>query len=139
MAGDLAYPVLTNQPKQLAGRTPTVPTLHQRQTEVGLRSCCSPAGYRPATYTGARTAMRFPGMDDALRAALSMGLQEKADSQFITQLITDVSRTDAVAAVDTFATYRTRLLYSASWKPVTPRWKVRRQVADAHRHTDPHV
>ena len=56
--------------------------------------------------------MRFPGMDDALRAALSMGLQEKADNQFITQLVTDVGRTDAVATVETFATYRTRLLYS---------------------------
>ena len=110
MAGDLAYPVLTNRP--------SVGGPHTDSTDVGeTDGAWSAELLQPsriqASYIYRRSdAMRFPGMDDALRAALSMGLEEKADDQFVTQLISDVSRTNAVAAVDTFATYRTRLLYA---------------------------
>ena len=110
MAGDLAYPVLTNRP--------SVGGPHTDSTDVGeTDGAWSAELLQPsriqASYIYRRSdAMRFPGMDDSLRAALSMGLEEKADDQFVTQLISDVSRTDAAAAVDTFATYRSRLLYS---------------------------
>ena len=110
MAGDLAFPVLTNRPT-VGG--PHTNSDDAPETDGSWSAELLQPSRIQASYIYRRSdAMRFPGMDDALRAALSMGLQEKADSQFITQLITDVSRTDAVSAAETFASYRTRLLYS---------------------------
>ena len=110
MAGDLAFPILSNRPS-VGG--PHTNSDDAPETDGTWSAELLQPSRIQASYIYRRSdAMRFPGMDDALRAALSMGLEEKADSQFITQLISDVSRTNAVSAAETFASYRTRLLYS---------------------------
>lgn len=110
MAGDLAFPVLSNRPSVGGPHTDSTDVAETDGTWTA--ELLQPSRIQ-ASYVYRRSdAMRFPGMDDALRAALSMGLEEKADDQFITQLIADVTRTDAIATAETFATYRTRLLYS---------------------------
>ena len=55
--------------------------------------------------------MRFAGMDQSLRLALSSGLREGLDKELVDQIVVDVARTSA-GAVDTFASYRSRFVYA---------------------------
>ena len=68
-------------------------------------------GRLQASFEYRRTdAARFGDLDMSLRAALSEGLSEALDKELIDQIVADVARVDA-AAVDTFATYRARMVY----------------------------
>ena len=108
-SGDAVFPVLT-----------TRPTVHGpfKDSSVAANTTgtfgadlLEPSRVQ-ATFLYRRTdAIRFAGMDGALRSALASGLQEALDKELIDQIVTDVSRTDASAA-DTFATYRSRFLYA---------------------------
>ena len=108
-AGDAVFPVLS-----------TRPTVHGPFT--GSDSAADTTGtftadtLEPnriqAAFSYRRTdAVRFAGMDQSLRSALSSGLREGLDAQLISQIVTDVSRTTASAA-DTFASYRSRFVYA---------------------------
>ena len=107
-AGDAVFPVLTVRP--------TVGGPHKDSTNVDETTGAFSAdvlapGRLQASYIFRRSdAARFPMMPESLRQALSMGLSEVLDAKLIGQIVTDVARTDA-AAENTFATYRSALVY----------------------------
>ena len=107
-SGDAVYPVLTTRP--------TVGGPHKDSTAVAetigafTTDALEPGRLQASFFYRRTDAMRFPGMGEALRAALSSGLSEALDKETIDQIVTDVARTDS-SAVDTFATYRSRLLF----------------------------
>ena len=106
--GDSVHPVLTSRP--------TVGGPHVDNTSVAVTDAVFTAealspGRLQASFEYRRTdAARFGDLDMSLRAALSEGLSEALDKEWIDQIVSDVARVDA-AAVDTFATYRARLVY----------------------------
>ena len=108
-AGDAVFPIIATRP--------TVGGPHTDATDVDETQATFTAdllqpGRIQASAKWLRTdAMRFPGMADAIRQNLNSGLSEKLDKEMIDQILTDVARTDAAAAVDSFATYRKRLIY----------------------------
>lgn len=108
-AGDAVFPVLS-----------TRPTVHgpfklsevAAETEGTFTADVLEPNRIQAAFSYRRSdAVRFAGMDDALRNALSAGLREGLDKELVDQIVTDVERTDAGAA-DTFATYRSRFVYA---------------------------
>ena len=107
-AGDAVFPVLTSRP--------TVGGPHKDSTSVAettgafTTEALEPGRLQASFFYRRTDAMRFPGMGEALRAALSSGLSEALDKETIDQIVTDVARTDATV-VDTFASYRSRLLF----------------------------
>ena len=108
-AGDAIFPVLSTRP--------TVHGPYKDSTSAGnttgtfTADALAPSRIS-ATFLYRRTdAVRFAGMDDALRMALSSGLQEALDKELVDQIVSDVGRTDASAA-DTFASYRSRFVYA---------------------------
>ena len=106
--GDAVFPVLTTRP--------TVGGPHKGDQSVAVTDAVFAAealspGRLQASFEYRRTdAARFGDLDMSLRAALSEGLSEALDKELIDQIVADVARVDA-AAVDTFATYRARLVY----------------------------
>ena len=106
--GDAVFPVLQTRP--------TVGGPHKGDQSVVVTDAVFAAealspGRLQASFEYRRTdAARFGDLDMSLRAALSEGLSEALDKELIDQIVADVARVDA-AAVDTFATYRARLVY----------------------------
>ena len=106
--GDAVYPVLTTRP--------TVGGPHKDSTAVAettgafTAEVLEPSRLQASFFYRRTDAARFAGMGEALRQALNAGLSEALDKEVIDQIVTDVARTDATAA-DTFATYRSRLVY----------------------------
>jgi len=107
--GDAVFPVLTDRPTV---HGPHTDSTDAPETTGAFSADVLEPGRLQASYIYRRSdAARFPSMAESLRQALSMGLSEKTDAQLITQIVADVARTDA-AVLDTFATYRKRLVYS---------------------------
>ena len=107
--GDAVFPVLKTRPTV---HGPYKDSTDAVETTGSFSADALKPGRLQAGYIYRRSdAARFPMLAEALRQALSMGLSESLDSEFITQLIADVGRTDAVATAETFATYRQRLVY----------------------------
>ena len=116
--GDAVYPVLTTRP--------TVGGPHTDSSEVNETTgafsadVLQPGRFQASFFWRRTDAARFAGLGESLRRALNSGLSEALDSKIIGQVETDVTRTDASAA-DTFATYRSRLVYAA----IDGRWASR--------------
>lgn len=108
-AGDAVFPIIATRP--------TVGGPHNDSTDVAetqatFTSDLLQPGRIQASAKWRRTdATRFPGMADALRQNINSALTEKLDKEMMDQIVTDVARTDAVATVESFATYRSRLVY----------------------------
>ena len=106
--GDAVYPVLTTRP--------AVGGPHKDSTEVAetngafTADVLEPSRLQASFFWRRTDAARFAGMGEALRMALNSGLSEAMDQEVVDQIVTDVARTDA-GAVDTFATYRNKLVY----------------------------
>ena len=112
--GDAVYPVLSNRP--------TVGGPHDDSTDVtetaGTWGASLLAPERiQASYLFRRTdAARFSGMENALRSALNMGLEEKLDYEAMrgtNGLLTGTNlANNNVSAVTTFAKYISEFIYS---------------------------
>ncbi len=106
--GEAVFPVLTSRP--------TVGGPHRDSTPVAettgafTADVLSPARLQASFFWKRTDAAKFGGMSDALRMALNSGLSEAMDQEVVDQIVADVARTDA-GAVDTFATYRSKLVY----------------------------
>ena len=106
--GDAVFPVLTTRP--------TVGGPHKGDQAVAVTDGVFTAdslspGRLQASFEYRRSdAARFGDLDRSLRSALSEGLSEALDKEVIDQIVSDVARVDA-AAVDTFASYRSELVY----------------------------
>ena len=106
--GDAVFPILSTRP--------TVGGPHKANENVAVTDAVftaeslSPGRLQAAFEYRRSDAARFGDLDRSLRAALSEGLSEALDAQVIGQIVTDVARVDA-GALDTFATYRSRLVY----------------------------
>ena len=106
--GDQVFPVLTTRP--------SVGGPHKGDTSVAVTDAVFTAealspGRLQASFEYRRTdAARFGDLDMSLRSALSEGLSEALDKELLDQVVSDVARVDA-GALDTFATYRARLVY----------------------------
>ena len=106
--GDQVFPVLTTRP--------SVGGPHKGDQSVAVTDAVFTAealspGRLQASYEYRRTdAARFGDLDGSLRSATSEGMSEALDKELINQIVSDVARVDAAAA-DTFATYRSRLVY----------------------------
>ena len=106
--GDATFPVLTSRPT--VGGPHKDSSVVAETTGAFTAASLSP-GRLQASFFWLRTdAARFAGMDAALRAALNSSLSEALDATLLTQLVADVTRVNA-AAVNTFATYRSALVY----------------------------
>ena len=116
--GDQVFPILTTRP--------TVGGPHTDSTSVGETTgafsadVLQPGRFQSSFFWRRTDAARFAGLGESLRRALNSGLSEALDAKIVGQVETDVSRTDASAA-DTFATYRSRLVYAA----IDGRWASR--------------
>ena len=106
--GDAVFPILTSRP--------TVGGPHRDATAVAettgtfTADVLKPARLQASFFWNRTDAARFAGMGEALRMALNAGLSEALDQEVIDQIVTDVARTDA-AAIDSFTSYRKRLVY----------------------------
>ena len=108
--GDAVFPVLEVRPA-VAG--PYKDGTDAPETNGTFSADVLPPSRLQASYIFRRSdAARFPMMPEAFRQALGMGLSESLDKELIDQIVVDVARTDA-AAVQTFATYRSKLVYDA--------------------------
>lgn len=106
--GAAVYPVLTTRPT--VGGPHTDSTAVAETTGAFTAEMLEPARLQASFFYRRTDAARFAGMGEALRQALSSGLSEALDAQIIAQIIADVSQTTA-DAVDSFASYRKRLVY----------------------------
>ena len=108
-SGDAVFPVLSTRPtirgpfkaSESAGDT----------TGTFTADVLEPSRIQAAFSYRRTDAVRFAGMDQALRMALSSGLREGLDKELVDQIVVDVARTNA-GAVDTFASYRSRFVYA---------------------------
>ena len=108
-SGDAVFPVLSTRPtirgpfkaSESAGDT----------TGTFTADVLEPSRIQAAFSYRRTDAVRFAGMDQALRGALSSGLREGLDKELVDQIVVDVARTNA-GAVDTFASYRSRFVYA---------------------------
>ena len=107
--GQAVYPVLSSRPSVRGPHSDS--TSAADTTGSFTAAVLAPNRIQAAFFFRRTDAAQFPGMDDALRAALSEGLSEKLDNQLMTQILADVTRTDA-SAVDSVASYKSRLVYS---------------------------
>ena len=122
--GDSAF-LSVSQPRVAPGQA-SFPVLSSRPTVRGPFTGNDTAAETTATFTAAllepnriqagfsyrRTdSAKFPSMDQSLRQALSSGLSEKLDAQLVTQVLADVTQTDAGSA-DTYATYLSRFVFA---------------------------
>ena len=107
-AGDAVYPVLSNRPSVRGPHADSTDAVESDGTWTA--DLLAPERIQ-ASYIVRKTDLsRFPGMGEALRQALSAGLSEKLDAQFITQVIADTARV-AQANANTFASYIANLLH----------------------------
>ena len=108
-AGDAVFPVLSTRPTVHGPFKDS--SVAANTTGTFTADVLEPSRIQ-ATFLYRRTdAVRFSGMDDALRSALASGLQEALDKELVDQIVADVSQTSATAA-DTFASYRSRFVYA---------------------------
>ncbi len=116
--GDQVFPVLTSRPT--VGGPHTDSTSVDETTGAFSADVLQPSRFQASFFWRRTDAARFAGLGESLRRALNSGLAEALDSKIVGQVETDVTRVDASAA-DTFATYRSRLVYSA----IDGRWASR--------------
>ena len=107
--GSAVFPVLTNRPT--VGGPHTNSTVVAETTGTFSADALDPGSLRASFFYRDTDAARFPGLDAALRQALSSGLSEAVDASLIDRIVADVGRTDAVSE-NTFASYRSALVYS---------------------------
>lgn len=107
-SGSAAFPVLTSRPT--VGGPHTDSTSVAETTGAFTADSLDPGRLQASFFFRKTDAAKFAGMDAALRMALSEGLSESLDVQMIAALVTGVSRVTTSTA-DTYATYRSRLLY----------------------------
>ena len=88
-AGQAVYPVLTSRP--------TVGGFHRDSTSVAdttgafSADVLTPGRLQAAFFYRRTDAAKFPGMAEALRAALNSGLSEALDQEILDQIVSDVS------------------------------------------------
>ena len=91
-SGDAVFPVLTSRP---AVGGPHTGSTGVSETTGAYSAVALPPGRLQASFFYLRTdAARFAGMSESLRSALNMGLSESLDAQVISQVVSDVTRTD---------------------------------------------
>ena len=107
--GDSVYPTLTSRPT--VGGPHTDSSVVNETTGAFTAAALQPQRLQASFFYRRTDAMRFAGMSEALRMALSSGLSEAMDAQVVARIVTDVGLTDT-SDVDDFAKYRQRLVYS---------------------------
>ena len=109
-AGDAVFPIIATRP-DVGG--PHTDSSDVPETQATFTADLLQPGRIQASAKWRRTdATRFPGMADAMRQNINSALTEKLDKEMIDQILTDVTRVDAETSVETFATYRSRLVYA---------------------------
>ena len=116
--GDQVFPVLTSRPT--VGGPHTDSTSVDETTGAFSADVLQPGRFQASFFWRRTDAARFAGLGESLRRALNSGLAEALDSKIVGQVETDVTRS-AAGAADTFATYRSRLVYAA----IDGRWASR--------------
>ena len=108
-SGDAVFPVLSTRPTI---RGPFKASENAADTTGTFSADVLEPNRISAAFSYRRTdAVRFAGMDQSLRMALSSGLREGLDKELVDQIVSDVSQT-AASAADTFASYRSRYVYA---------------------------
>ena len=111
--GDAVYPVLTSRPAVGGPHTDDSDVV---ETTGAFDADLLAPGRIQASFLWKRTdAARFPALDESLRSALSMGLEEKADKEIVSGangLLTGTNLANHnVSAVTTFALYMSHFIY----------------------------
>ncbi len=108
-AGDAVWPILTTRPTVSDRLTDSTAVA---ETDGTITSELLQPGRIQAGYSYRESdSLRFDMLDPDLRSNLTSGLMEKHDERIVNELLgSENARTDATA-VDTFATYRSRLVY----------------------------
>ena len=107
--GAQSFPVLTSRPSVTRTADAGEVTVAETTGAFSAESLV-PQRIQASFYWKRVDAAKFRNMEPSLRAALTAGLGESLDDMVIDQIVSDVARTDA-SAVDTFASYRSRLVY----------------------------
>ena len=102
-SGDAVFPVLTSRPA--VGGPHTGSTSVSETTGAFSAEALAPGRLQASFFYLRTDAARFAGMSESLRSALSMGLSESLDQKVITQIVSDVSRTDR-GSVSDWAAYK---------------------------------
>ena len=105
--GDATYPVLTSRPTVGGGHRDSTSVAETTGTLVS--EVLQPSRFQCGFSFRRVDAASFGSMDSALTAALNAGLTEALDKSFVDQVITDSAQVSATA-VDTFGTYRSKLV-----------------------------
>ena len=106
--GSSAHPVLDTR-ADIHG--PFTDSSDAAETTASFSASLLEPGRISSGFSFLRTdSVKFPGMADALRQALSLGLSEALDQKMVAQIVTDVSQTGA-SAVDSYSTYLSRGVY----------------------------
>ena len=106
--GEAVYTVLTNRPAVGGPHTTSDEVAETDATSVA--SSLEPSRLQAATSFRRTDASRTPGWEDALGDWIVSSLGEANDQELVDELVAEIGRTDA-AAIDTFATYHSRLAY----------------------------
>ena len=117
------FPVLTNRPT--VGGPHTNSTVVAETTGTFSADALDPGSLRASFFYRDTDAARFPGLDAALRQALSSGLSEAVDAG-AHRSNCDGRGTDGRGPPKTrLPRTGPRLIYSVSWTGVTLRWKTK--------------
>ena len=106
--GDAVFSVLSKRPTVGGPHTDSMEVAET--TGAFTAESLSPGRLQSSYFYRMTDASRLSGMGEALREALSSSLSEALDKKVVDQIVTDVTRTTTSAA-ESFATYRTRLIY----------------------------
>ena len=109
-AGDAVYPALGTRPTvgvKARGNSDDIPDTTGAFTAVSVE----PSRVQASFIYRRTDAARFGGMDPALRTALNLGLGEALDVEAVKAIVADAAQDAAGAAVETYATLLTRVIY----------------------------
>lgn len=103
-SGDAVFPVLTTRPT--VGGPHTDSASVAETTGAFTAETLAPGRLQASFFYRRSDAVRFRGMSEALRAALTDGLSEAVDAKAVGQVVTDTTQTAAGSNAWTWPTYR---------------------------------
>ena len=108
-AGDQVFPAITTRP-DVGGPHDDATDVAETQLTVNAELLAPRRGQASVTNLSTQL-LRMPSLEEGVRQTLRGGLGEWYDGQCIAELLT-VARVNAAAAVETFASYVLRIVYS---------------------------